>query len=153
VSVKPGEVQDAVKSRDIIYTFPNINAAWQFVERIETHDPFFVTSAATDFYYDPNSIVTISETRKGFWRKGVLNSTKSISFDGFDRQLQSSEFLYFFNEIDCNSNKIRFKVEFYNDDQNNAKHVLSDFSKEGVWEEYANGSPFGKIANAICSSH
>lgn len=128
-------IRDAVKSRHIIYTFPKINTSWQFVGKIEKHDPFFVTSDIFDVYYDPNSIVTISESRKGCWLKLLSNSTKRISFD----------------EMDCNSNKMRSKAVFGIDDQNKMD-VHSDFSKEQGWEEYSKGSPLEKVANTICSS-
>jgi hypothetical protein len=134
-------IRDVVKSRDIIYTFPNINAAWQFIGRIQKNDPFFVNSGIFDFYYDPNSIVTISETRKGFWCKKVPNQFPLL--------------LYCFEEIDCNNNKIRTKARFSNAYYENDPNKLeseSDFSKEGIWKEYSSVLPIAKIANTVCSS-
>src|SRR3989304_4747060 len=144
-------IRDAIKSRDIIYTFPNINASWQFVERKEEHDSFFVSSEILYFYYDPNSIVSISKTNKGFWNKLISNSTKRISFYGFDRELQFSNSLFSFVEIDCNSKKHRLKAAFYIDDQNNTKH-FSNFYKERGWKEYENGSIIAKLVTIVCSS-
>lgn len=144
-------IKDVVKSRDIMYTFPNINASWQFVERNQFHSSSIVTtSSIVDFYYDPDSIVPISGNRKGFWTKATCKSTMHNSFYGFYRQGQSSFFC--FEEIDCNSNKARAKVKFEIDVQNNTKLLISDFSKNQAWEKYSNGSPMWKMANAICSS-
>lgn len=145
-------IKDVVKSRDIIYTFPNISAAWQFVERNQYYDSFIVTHSIVDFYYDPNSIVTISEDRKGFWTKATSKSTMHNSFYGFYRQLQSSHSSLRFNEIDCNSKKARVRAEFGIDDQNKTELLISDFSKYQAWKEYSNGSPMWKMADTICSS-
>jgi S1-C subfamily serine protease len=148
-------IRDAVKSRDIIYTFPNINASWQFVGRIQRHDSGVLLSNINtdiDVYYDPNSIITISGDRKGFWNKMTYNSTANILFYGFERQLNMSSSSFSFGEIDCNSSKIRAKAIFFIDDENKVRLLFSDFSKDQNWREYRYRSPLWKMADNICSS-
>ena len=142
-------IKDVVKSKDIIYTFPNINAAWQFVEKSQ----YLLTPGHfgfSDFCYDPDSIVTISGNRKAFW---IKSTGKAI--DSFDRQILSFS-SFCFVEFDCNNNKVRQKVKFEIDEQNNTtKLLISDFSKNQAWKKYPkdpNGSPLSKMANSICSS-
>jgi hypothetical protein len=152
-------IRDVVKSRDIIYTFPNINAAWQLIDRSHENDPGS-GDWENSMYCDPNSIVAISETRKGLWCKYAVNATFSFPCYGFDKKIQHSPIDYNFYEIDCNNNKIRLKVNFTigqkvdcTTGQKNYLSVHSDFSEERKWIEYRDGTLLGKIANSFCASH
>lgn len=116
-------IKDAMKTKKIIYTFPNVDANWQLVEKVES-GPDYVDGAfyspKSERYYDPDSVINLTQDIKGFWYKATL--MYSIN------KKETSVIIYRFCEIDCNKKKFRVKVGFViniNEEKNTSNSIDS----------------------------
>ncbi len=146
-------IKDAMKTKKIIYTFPNVDANWQLAEKIES-GPYFVDGAfysvKDERYYDPDSVINLTEDIKGFWHKSTLSFFKQSSIYGIRKEERLTT-NYKFYEVDCSKKKWRAKVGFEIDEEKNTSNSMDSLVKN-IWDDIPTNCFLDKIRMNICPS-
>jgi len=146
-------IKDAMKTKKIIYTFPNVDANWQLIEKKELDpffDPFadrFIGIGVRERYYDPDSVINLTEDIKGFWLKNTY-SVKFSSIYSINKEERFTTYYHFY-EVDCNEETFRVKVGFHIDEVKNTSNSIEFSLTDKMWFEIPD---FDKIRMNICPS-
>lgn len=152
-------IKNEANANEIIYTFPNLKSDWKLVAKKQQtdtpytdEDGYISTQEFVQYYYDPESVVSLGEGIKGLWLRDMSYSkaqaTLFSDISSFREKESISEF-FMFIELDCNNRLVRYKTTFY---INDAKQTIvkSDFSGKNIWDTWKINSVLAKISTVVC---
>mgnify|MGYP001587564364 FL=1 len=152
-------IKAEINVKKIIYTFPDLKANWKFVAGTQASDiPYsneigYISSQKVEqFYYDPESIISLDSDIKGFWIRGLSYSRSQAVVLGYSdpsKEHNEAYAYFFFQEMNCNSRRTRPKAFFFINDKQQTV-VESDFSDKNTWESWKADSALDKISTVIC---
>ncbi len=145
-------LKDVMKTKKIIYTFPNVNANWKLVEKKES-GPFFDYDGTfvvvnNEGYYDPDSVINLPEDIKGVWYKAT-SSIKQSSIYGISKEERLTGYYHFY-EVDCNKKTFRVKVGFLINEEKKTSNRI-EFPVDKMWYDIPTNH-LDKIRMNICPS-